>query len=82
MSDRISPTGRDLDAAEERYLREQLSELQRAYQRDAKPYVDRLVEIEHRKPIIVRLDLGNIDEHVLEALQSKVAHLTPDAHLT
>ncbi|AMO44233.1 hypothetical protein DSS3P8_175 [Roseobacter phage DSS3P8] len=75
MPDHISPTGRGLAAAEERYLREQLSELQRAYQRAAKPYVDRLVELENRKPRIVSLDLCNIDEQVLATLQSKVEAL-------
>jgi len=75
MPDRISPTGCDLAAAEERYLREQLSALQRAYQRAAQPYVDRLVEIENRKPHIVYVDLSQIEERVLATLQSKVEAL-------
>ncbi len=38
------------DAAEERYLREILANLQESYAKAAKPYIDRLVDIHARRP--------------------------------
>ncbi|QJA43044.1 hypothetical protein [Phaeobacter phage MD18] len=69
--DNSSPTGRDLRAMEERHLRESLAELQRQYQRAAKPIVDRLTAIEASKPIIMHLDLNQIEARVLAHLQNE-----------
>lgn len=76
----MSPTGRDLRAAEELHLREQLRSLQESYRRDAQPYIDRLAEIANSKPVIVHLDLSQIEARVLAQLQSKVE--TIDAIIT
>ena len=47
------------DSAEERYLFQTLAELRRAYERDAKPYIDRLVAIRSMRssvPLVLTLD--------------------------
>jgi hypothetical protein len=57
---------------EEQYCRFMLAELQRAYQRDAKPYIDRLVRIESLRPQ-PRLILP-IDHPAVEAIRTRFAN--------
>ena len=49
----------DLDGAVEAQLLQALAELRRSYERDAKPYIDRLVEIRSRQtpgPLLLTAD--------------------------
>lgn len=39
------------DTAEERYCLQALAELRRSYERDAKPYIDRLVQLRSTRPV-------------------------------
>lgn len=40
----------DTDADEERYCYQMLAELRKAYERDAKPFIDRLVHLKSLEP--------------------------------
>ncbi|QGH74953.1 hypothetical protein MAL1_00207 [Bacteriophage DSS3_MAL1] len=64
-------TGRYRPTTEEDHLRESLAELQRQYRRAAEPIVQRLAELEARKPVIMHLDLSQIEARVLAHLQQK-----------
>lgn len=67
-----TPTGRDLDAVRERFLREKLSELQRTFQAQAEPYVKELTDIQNRKPIIFHMDLSQCETRILAQMNRDV----------
>lgn len=55
---------------EEEYLRERLVDLQRKYQAEAKPFVDRLVELELMKPPApIFIDAANLPQYIIDQLK-------------
>lgn len=67
----LSPSGRDLALAEERYLREQIKEIHQAFRAQIKPYVDRLAALEAQKHPVVWMDLSQIEERILAHMKEK-----------
>lgn len=64
-----TPTGRDPVEVRRWYLKEQLSALYGAYQREAEPYLRELASL--APPPVVYLDLAKTEERVHAMLQEK-----------
>ena len=65
------------DNAEERYCYEMLAQLRRSYERDAKPYMDRLVAIKSMRPAqSITLTLDQAREFI-DARMSACPHGVP-----
>jgi hypothetical protein len=50
LSEGLGPVVPEREDAEERYCYQMLAELRKSYERDAKPYIDRLVAIKSARP--------------------------------
>ena len=59
LSEGLGPVVPEREDAEERYCYQMLAELRKSYERDAKPYIDRLVALKSMQtpaPIVLTLD--------------------------
>jgi nucleoid-associated protein YejK len=64
LSEGLGPAVPERENAEERYCYQMLAELRKSYERDAKPYIDRLVAIKSTQAPSITLTLEQAREFV------------------